>query len=165
MSLALRGDASIDDFRAASPVGAGSGSRRGLAMVREAGSGPPLLTWKSLSLRGIDVALAPGARPRMTIAETALSDFFARIVLDEEGRLNLQEVARPGDAARAGGGGRRVVAGLRAGHASASERRRRRGAPGGVRAGGDRRHGADRASSTAGSRSTTASSSRTTAPT
>ena len=99
--VALRGDATIDDFRAASPVAAGTVSRRGLAMVREAGSGPPLLNWKSLSLRGIDLALAPGARPRVTIAETALSDFFARIVLDEQGRLNLQEVARPGDAASA----------------------------------------------------------------
>jgi hypothetical protein len=102
--VALRGDATIDDFRAASPVAAGTVSRRGLAMVREAGSGPPLLNWKSLSLRGIDLALAPGARPRVTIAETALSDFFARIVLDEQGRLNLQEVARPGDAASAPGG-------------------------------------------------------------
>ncbi len=103
-SLALRGDASIDDFRAASPVGGRAGPRRGgLAMVREPGSGPPLLNWKSLSLRGIDVALAPGARPRVTIAETALSDFFARIVLDEQGRLNLQEVARHGDAAAAPG--------------------------------------------------------------
>ena len=99
--VALRGDATIDDFRAASPVAAGTVSRRGLAMVREAGSGPPLLNWNSLSLRGIDLALAPGARPRVTIAETALSDFFARIVLDEEGRLNLQQVARPGEAVAA----------------------------------------------------------------
>ena len=101
-ALALRGDATVDDFRATSPVGVRTGTApRGLAMVREPGTGPSLLNWKSLSLRGIDVALAPGARPRVTIAETALSDFFARVVLDEQGRLNLQEVARAGDAASA----------------------------------------------------------------
>ena len=119
-SLALRGDVSIDDFRAASPAGAASGPRRGLAMVREAGSGPPLLNWKSLSLRGIDLALAPGAPARVTIAETALSDFFARVVLDEEGRLNLQQVARPGDAAPVAAGGASSPASAPAAAAAAS---------------------------------------------
>ena len=102
-TLALHGDASIDDFRATSPLGDRTAPPRrgGLAMVRDNPTGPPLLNWKSLSLRGIDLALSAGAPPRVAIAETALSDFFARIVLDEEGRLNLQEVARPGDAAAA----------------------------------------------------------------
>ncbi|MCE9659002.1 MAG: DUF748 domain-containing protein [Burkholderiales bacterium] len=102
-NLALRGDASVDDFRATSPVGNRVGPRRGLAMVREGSAGPALLSWKSLSLRGIDVALAGAAAPRVAIAETALSDFFARVVLDEQGRLNLQEVARAGEAASAPG--------------------------------------------------------------
>ena len=72
-------------------------------MLRAPGTGPPLLNWKSLALRGIDVALAPGTPLRVTVAETALSDFFARVVLDEEGRLNLQEVARPGEPAPTAG--------------------------------------------------------------
>ncbi len=39
--------------------------------------------------------MAPGSATRVTIAETSLSDFFARVVLDENGRLNLEDVARP----------------------------------------------------------------------
>src|SRR6185295_4066959 len=102
-SVALRGDANVDDFRATSPVAAAP-RRGGLALVRDNATGPPLLNWKSLSLRGIDVALVPGAPARVTVAETALSDFFARVVLDEEGRLNLQQVARPEGAASAPSG-------------------------------------------------------------
>ena len=100
-SVALRGDVTIDDFRATSPLAERAPPRRGLALVRDNPTGPPLLNWKSLSLRGVDVALVPGAPARVSVAETALSDFFARVVLDEEGRLNLQQVARPGDAASA----------------------------------------------------------------
>jgi len=53
-----------------------------------------LLNWKSLSLRGIDLAIAPGAAMRLSVDETALSDFYARVVLDENGHLNLQDVTR-----------------------------------------------------------------------
>ncbi len=94
-SLALRGDATVDDFRATSQAGERGEPQRALAMV---GDGTPgerqLLNWKSLSLRGIELAMAPGSATRLSVAETALSDFFARIVLDESGRLNLQDVAR-----------------------------------------------------------------------
>jgi hypothetical protein len=100
-SVALRGDVTVDDFRATSPLAERAPPRRGLALIRDNPTGPPLLNWKSLSLRGIDVALVPGAPARVSVAETALSDFFARVVLDEEGRLNLQQVARPEDAASA----------------------------------------------------------------
>ena len=93
-SLRLRGDATIDDFRAASVTSDRGAPRHALAMLRDASSSRQLLNWKSLSMRGIDVTLAPGTAPRVAIAETALSDFFARIVLDENGRLNLQDVAR-----------------------------------------------------------------------
>src|ERR1019366_8714431 len=93
-SLRLRGDATIADFRAASVTSDRAAPRHALAMLRDASSSRQLLNWKSLSMRGIDVTLAPGTAPRVAIAETALSDFFARIVLDENGRLNLQDVAR-----------------------------------------------------------------------
>ena len=93
-SLTLRGDATIDDFRATSAASDRAAGPRALAMVREGSGGRQLLNWKSLSLRGIDLAIAPGEATRIGIAETALSDFFARIVLDESGRLNLQDVAR-----------------------------------------------------------------------
>ncbi|MDQ2928040.1 MAG: DUF748 domain-containing protein, partial [Pseudomonadota bacterium] len=98
-SLRLRGDATVDDFRAASAGNDHAATRHALAMVRDTAPTGQLLNWKSLSIRGIDVALAPDAAPRIAVAETALSDFFARIVLDENGRLNLQDVARSPSAA------------------------------------------------------------------
>ncbi len=70
-------------------------------MVRDATTARQLLNWKSLSLRGIDLAIAPGKATRFGVESTALSDFFARVVLDENGRLNIQDVARPGAAASA----------------------------------------------------------------
>ncbi len=97
-SLALRGDLTVDDFRATTPTGDRMLPGRGLPMEREGTPGQQLLNWKSLSLRGIDLAVAPQKATRVVVAETALSDFFARVVLDEQGRLNLQTVARPGGA-------------------------------------------------------------------
>jgi len=99
MTLALRGDGTVDDFRATNAATERGASRRGLAMVRDPGSGRQLLNWKSLSLRGVDLAIAPGAATRFGVAETTLSDFFARIVLDEEGHLNLQDATQPAKAA------------------------------------------------------------------
>jgi Domain of Unknown Function (DUF748) len=98
--LSLRGDATVDDFRATSAV-ADRGARRSLAMLSDPATARPLLNWKSLSLGGIDLAIAPGASLRLGVASTTVSDFFARVVLDENGRLNLQDVARPGSAASA----------------------------------------------------------------
>ena len=106
-SLALRGDATVDDFRATSAVAERFAPARGLTLAGDEPARPTLLSWKSLSLRGIDVAAAPAKPTRVAVAETALSDFFARIVLDETGRLNLQDVAQgsaPAAAASAAAG-------------------------------------------------------------
>ena len=99
-SIALKGDATVEDFRATSFTTDRGGSRP-LAMVRDATTARQLLNWKSLSLRGIDLAIAPGKATRFGVESTALSDFFARVVLDENGRLNIQDVARPGASASA----------------------------------------------------------------
>ena len=93
--LHVHGDASVDDFRASNAETDAAAPQRALAMLRDPSSTRQLLAWKSLSVRGIDVRMAPGAPLRIAVAETALSDFFARVVLDEKGRLNLQDVARP----------------------------------------------------------------------
>jgi uncharacterized protein involved in outer membrane biogenesis len=98
--LRLRGDASIDDFIAASAPLQAPAADRAAAAANEALAARQLLNWKLLSLRGIDVALAPGAPAHVAVAETSLTDFFARIVLDERGRLNLQDVARAPAAAQ-----------------------------------------------------------------
>jgi len=99
-SIALKGDATVEDFRATS-ITTDRTATRSLAMVRDAASARTLLNWKSLSLRGIDLAIATGTATRFGVESTALSDFFARVVLDENGRLNIQDVARPGAAASA----------------------------------------------------------------
>jgi uncharacterized protein involved in outer membrane biogenesis len=51
-----------------------------------------LLKWKSLSLGAIDFNLEP---LKVSVGEVALADFYARIILSAEGRLNLQDLARP----------------------------------------------------------------------
>jgi uncharacterized protein involved in outer membrane biogenesis len=51
-----------------------------------------LLKWKSLSLGSIDFDLEP---LKVSVDDVALSDFYARIILSAEGRLNLQDLARP----------------------------------------------------------------------
>jgi hypothetical protein len=55
-----------------------------------------LLRWKSLFFGGVNVTAGP---TQVAIGEIALSDFFARIVLSEKGRLNLQDIVRQDPAA------------------------------------------------------------------
>ncbi|HSD41702.1 MAG TPA: DUF748 domain-containing protein [Burkholderiales bacterium] len=58
-----------------------------------------LLNWKSLSLGAIDFNLEP---LNVAVDEIALADFYARIILSAEGRLNLQDLRKsPGDASAA----------------------------------------------------------------
>lgn len=54
-----------------------------------------LLAWKALSLRGLKVALEPAQAPRVDVRETVLSDFFARVIVTSEGRINLQDLLKP----------------------------------------------------------------------
>jgi uncharacterized protein involved in outer membrane biogenesis len=60
-----------------------------------------LLSWQSLVVDGIRVAVAPRARPRIEVREATLSDFYSRLIITEEGRFNLRDVAAPADAASA----------------------------------------------------------------
>lgn len=93
--LGLQGDAALDDVRVrTAPAeladdGAGGRSRR---MLRR---GEELLSWKSLGLRGLGVSLAPGKPAMVDVRETALSDFFARIIVQPSGRINLQDMLQP----------------------------------------------------------------------
>lgn len=50
------------------------------------------LKWNSLSLKRIDLSTQP---PRMDIAEVALTDFYSRLIINEDGTLNLQSVLKP----------------------------------------------------------------------
>ncbi len=91
-TLRLSGDAAVDDLRANSTAAA---TEKTAAQV-----GQQLLAWKNLGLQGLRVALAPGAAPRVEVKETSLSDFFARVTIDETGTINLTRLTqKPGDAA------------------------------------------------------------------
>ena len=94
-AVRVQGDASLDDLRArsallANPAGKQQGGDAPRGLARE----DDLLNWKSLGLRGIDVALAPGRPTRVDVRETSLSDFFARVIVQESGRINLQDLVK-----------------------------------------------------------------------
>ena len=51
-----------------------------------------LLSWQLLALKRVKVAMKPRARPQVEIGEAALTDFYSRLVITEQGRFNLQDV-------------------------------------------------------------------------
>ena len=58
-----------------------------------------LLNWQAFTLKGLRVNTTPGQKPRVEVAEAELNDFFSKLVVTEQGRFNLREVAPPkGDA-------------------------------------------------------------------
>jgi uncharacterized protein involved in outer membrane biogenesis len=77
LSLSLAGDAALEDFRAST-----------LSPSED------LLAWKALNLRGLKFDLAPGQATRLAVAETVLSDYFARVIVAENGRINLQGLVK-----------------------------------------------------------------------
>jgi uncharacterized protein involved in outer membrane biogenesis len=85
-SLRLAGDAAVDDLQA--------NSTSASTPKTEAQVGEELLAWKNLSLRGVELATAPGTAPRLSVKETSLADFFARITINEAGRINLGDIAK-----------------------------------------------------------------------
>ena len=88
MSLKLAGDTAVEDFRANSAALTQSASP-GLERANN-----QLLSWKALSLRGLQVALVPRAPLSVDVRETTLTDFFARVIVDPTGRLNLQNLTK-----------------------------------------------------------------------
>jgi uncharacterized protein involved in outer membrane biogenesis len=55
--------------------------------------GDELLTWNTFALNGLQATLTPAAKPRIEVAEAVLSDFYSRLIVTEQGRFNLQDVA------------------------------------------------------------------------
>lgn len=84
LQLALRGDAEVEHLRTSTLEPA-----------------ERLLDWQSLGLRGLQLDLKAGALSRLKVAETVLSDYYARIVIDPQGRINLQQLLRQPAAASA----------------------------------------------------------------
>jgi hypothetical protein len=102
----LHADASLTaQMRAASTPAGWQVSTRGDVQITEvmlhtrptAGetTGSELLSWESLALQGLAVTLQLAARPRVEVGAVALNDFYSRLVITEQGRFNLQDVAEP----------------------------------------------------------------------
>ena len=90
MSVKLAGDTALDDFRANS-----------VSLTQSPGfdrNNNQLLSWKTLSLRGLQVSMAPNTPPNVDVRETTLTDFFARVIVDPTGRLNLLSLTKKGEA-------------------------------------------------------------------
>ncbi|MBB3118767.1 DUF748 domain-containing protein [Pseudoduganella violacea] len=71
----------------------GDASVTNLATVDKASSND-FLRWKALTFGGVDVRLQPFA---LNIDKVGLSDFFARIIIDPSGRINVQDIMRDKD--------------------------------------------------------------------
>lgn len=84
LRLTVAGNVGLDDFAANT-----------LSPAEE------LLAWKSLQVRGLRLAMAPGQVTRVALQETVLSDYFARVIIDDTGRINLQGLVKHDEAAPA----------------------------------------------------------------
>lgn len=80
-SAQLAGDVTLENFRADTVANGPTGAEE-------------WLRWKTLNLRGLDVKLAPATATQVSVASGALSDFFARIVIQDNGRINLQDISK-----------------------------------------------------------------------
>lgn len=106
LSVATTGDALLGDVHLTTLSAARPGAAASSPTVA---GGPPdeLIGWESLSLKGVKFALKPQAKPRLDIGQVELDDLFARVLVTEQGRLNLQDIggndaaAAPPDAASA----------------------------------------------------------------
>jgi uncharacterized protein involved in outer membrane biogenesis len=81
LALQVKGDVKLEDLRVDT-----------LGQLEPFKPAEELLSWKDLSLVGLNLALQPGVAPQVEVAQTSLSDFFAKLTLSETGRLNLQDV-------------------------------------------------------------------------
>lgn len=83
-TVSVAGDAALEDFRANSMLS----NKVDLQVAEE------LLSWKSLNVPGITLAMAPGAATRLDVRTATLTDFFARVIVQANGRLNLQDLVK-----------------------------------------------------------------------
>jgi hypothetical protein len=62
-------------------------------------TGDDFLRWRSLAVSGIDFNMNDAKGPlQLGVNNVALSDFYARVILNANGRLNLQDVMAGGAA-------------------------------------------------------------------
>lgn len=118
-ALKLAGDVLLEEFRANSVQASVPPPASGTSSLAAAAAGATtaalriaeeLLNWKALSVRGLEVSLAPGSTTLVDVKETVLSDFFARVIINESGRINLQDLVKSSAASGAAAGAATAVA-------------------------------------------------------
>jgi uncharacterized protein involved in outer membrane biogenesis len=102
-TLTLRGDLGVQ----ATPAGDWAVAWNGETNVEEVhvtdrANASDLLKWRSLFAGGIALKLdsrTPDVLESLSVQEVALSDYYARIIVSPQGRLNLQDIVRPREGA------------------------------------------------------------------
>jgi hypothetical protein len=56
--------------------------------------GEELLSWQALTLDQIRLLLKAGSPPQLSVADVSLNDFFARVIINEQGKINLRDVGQ-----------------------------------------------------------------------
>ncbi len=87
LQIKLAGDALAEELQT---------TLRSAALAASSGAvaGDELLNWKALSVKALAVDMSPGAALKVDVGEAALTDFFARILISEQGRINLQDIVK-----------------------------------------------------------------------
>ena len=94
LAVSTVGDALLGDVHLTTLSAAPAASPAASAAALAASPAAPeeLLGWQSLSLKGLKFAMQPNATPRLDVAQVELDDLFARVLVTEQGRLNLQDI-------------------------------------------------------------------------
>ena len=87
VEIALKSDATLEDVRIKSQPIQQQGSET-------LGMGEELLRWKSLSVPGIVLTMAPHKPTTFSTQQVVWSDFYARLVVDKNGQINLQDLVK-----------------------------------------------------------------------
>ncbi len=74
----VRGDAAVEELK--------------LNSLNTGAVSEELLNWKALSVPGIEFSMSPGTPLRLKVREISLADFFARLIINPEGHLVLQDL-------------------------------------------------------------------------
>ncbi len=103
LQLKLSGDALAEELQT---------TLRGAALAASSGAveGDELLNWKALNVKALNVEMSPGAALKIDLGEAALTDFFARILISEQGRINLSDIVKSGGSSAASATGRTTTA-------------------------------------------------------
>lgn len=84
LDIAVDGDALIGNVHVASKAAA--------TAPGGVDSSGELLSWQSLALKKLKVAMKPAGRPQIEIGEAAIDDFFSQLIVTEQGQLNLEDL-------------------------------------------------------------------------